>query len=85
MVLGGFARVVGLFPEFVKKRKETFCRSTMATPSTATPGLLESRGQAIVPILNGLGLPAMTDHWGFAQEDACAEVARLREHGCALS
>ncbi|RUM96834.1 bifunctional metallophosphatase/5'-nucleotidase [Pseudaminobacter arsenicus] len=62
--MGGFARIAAIFAE-ARSHGEVLAFDSGDT-FHGTPALVSSRGDAIVPILNALGLSAMTGHWDFA-------------------
>lgn len=62
--MGGFARIATIFAD-ARSQGEVLAFDNGDT-FHGTPALVESRGGSIVPILNALGLAAMTGHWDFA-------------------
>ncbi|TJZ89908.1 bifunctional metallophosphatase/5'-nucleotidase [Paracoccus gahaiensis] len=65
-IMGGFARIAGV----LNAARTTAPGSVLAFDNGdtfhGTPTLTLSEGEAAVPILNALGLSAMTGHWDFA-------------------
>ncbi len=63
---GGYARIAALVKEIRKQAKGQvlFCDGGDTLHGTYTA--VRSQGQALVPILNALGLDAMAAHWDFA-------------------
>lgn len=78
VTMGGFARIATVFAD-ARSQGEALAFDNGDT-FHGTPPLVESRGGSIVPILNALGLSAMTGHWDFAYGPP-----RLKELAEALS
>lgn len=73
---GGFARIASIFAEARQENPGGVLAFDNGDTFHGTPELVESRGAAAVPILNALGLSAMTGHWDFAYGPArAAELA----------
>lgn len=69
---GGFARIASIFASARQDNPGGVLAFDNGDTFHGTPELVESRGAAAVPVLNALGLSAMTGHWDFAYGPARA-------------
>ena len=65
-VLGGFARIAGLFRAVREEVGDAVLALDNGDTFHGTHAAVVSKGEALVPVLNALGLDAMTAHWEFA-------------------
>lgn len=65
-VLGGYARIAGLFNEIRNERPGGVIALDNGDTLHGTYPAIASKGEALVPLLNALGLDGMTAHWEFA-------------------
>lgn len=63
--VGGYARIAGLVEEIRRENPNTLFFDGGDTLHGTKP-LVDSRGKAVVPILNALKLDALVGHWDFA-------------------
>jgi sulfur-oxidizing protein SoxB len=63
---GGYARIAALIKQFraANKGRVLFC--DCGDTLHGTYPVLKTQGQALIPVINSLGLDAMTAHWEFA-------------------
>ncbi len=69
-IAGGYARIAGLVNRI---REETGNRALLLDCGDTLHGTapaVKTRGEALVPVLNALGIGAMTAHWDFAYRPA---------------
>lgn len=64
--LGGYARLSGLFCAVREERPGAMLALDNGDTFHGTFPVAQSKGAAFVPLLNRLGLDAMTGHWDFA-------------------
>ncbi|MCZ0963648.1 metallophosphoesterase, partial [Paracoccus benzoatiresistens] len=74
-VMGGFARIAGILNAARQETPGGVLVFDNGDTFHGTPAVTLSKGEAAVPILNALGLSAMTGHWDFAYGPA--QAARL--------
>ncbi len=65
-VLGGYARIAGLFRDIRAERGGAAIALDNGDTFHGTYPAVQSRGTALVPLLNALALDGMTAHWEFA-------------------
>lgn len=65
-VLGGYARLAALLKALRLERDGAVIALDSGDTFHGTFPVVRSRGEALLPILNALGLDAMTAHWDFA-------------------
>lgn len=65
-VLGGYARISGLFKAVRAERPGAVLALDNGDTFHGTYPAVASKGEALVPLANALGLDAMTAHWEFA-------------------
>ncbi|MCC7209325.1 MAG: metallophosphoesterase, partial [Anaerolineae bacterium] len=63
---GGYARIAGLFNRIRAERPGRVLAFDGGDTFHGTYAAVQTRGEALVPILNALGLNGMTGHWDFA-------------------
>ncbi|MBW4053421.1 MAG: bifunctional metallophosphatase/5'-nucleotidase [Proteobacteria bacterium] len=63
---GGIARIATLFRQVRAQRPGAVIALDNGDTFHGTFAAVDSRGMALVPVMNGLGLDAMTAHWEFA-------------------
>jgi len=73
--MGGFARIATVLAAARAENPGGVLAFDGGDTLHGTPALVQSRGEAAVPVLNALGLSAMTGHWDFAYGPA--QAARL--------
>jgi sulfur-oxidizing protein SoxB len=74
-VMGGFARIAGILNAARQETPGGVLVFDNGDTFHGTPAVTLSKGEAAAPILNALGLSAMTGHWDFAYGPA--QAARL--------
>lgn len=62
---GGFSRIVSIINDIRKRNSNTLLFDGGDTFHGTLP-LIQSKGEAIIPILNKMGFSAMVGHWDFA-------------------
>ncbi|MBC7411642.1 MAG: bifunctional metallophosphatase/5'-nucleotidase, partial [Bacteroidia bacterium] len=62
---GGYSRIASVVKDIRKKNSNTLVFDGGDTFHGTLP-LIQSQGEAIIPILNKLGFSAMVGHWDFA-------------------
>lgn len=75
--MGGFARIAAILADARAQAPGTVLAFDNGDTFHGTPAVVKSRGEAAVPVLNALGLSAMTGHWDFAYGPA--QAARLSD------
>ncbi|MFT0861874.1 bifunctional metallophosphatase/5'-nucleotidase [Ancylobacter sp. G4_0304] len=65
-MLGGYARIAGYFKKVRAERPDAVVALDNGDTFHGTYAAVSSRGEALVPLTNALGLDAMTAHWEFA-------------------
>ena len=65
-VAGGYARIAALFEEIRDARREQVLAFDCGDTIHGTYPAVQSKGEALVPVLNALRFDAMTAHWEFA-------------------
>ena len=79
--LGGLARIATLFREAREETGGALIALDNGDTFHGTHAAVSSRGKALVPLINALGLDAMTVHWEFAYGPAGAcEIAGALRH-----
>ncbi len=63
---GGYARIAALLEEIRGARQEGVLAFDCGDTIHGTYPAVQSKGEALVPVLNALGFDAMTAHWEFA-------------------
>ncbi|MFA7198402.1 MAG: metallophosphoesterase, partial [Methanoculleus sp.] len=63
---GGYARIAALFEEIRDARRDQVLAFDCGDTIHGTYPAVQSRGEALVPVLNALRFDAMTAHWEFA-------------------
>ncbi len=63
---GGYARIASIVKQIRAANQERVLFCDCGDTLHGTHPALETQGQALIPILNSLGLDAMTAHWEFA-------------------
>ena len=63
---GGYARIAALVKQIRAERQDNVLFCDCGDTLHGTYPALKTQGQALIPILNSLGLDAMTAHWEFA-------------------
>ena len=63
---GGYARIATIVKQIRDKSKGNILFCDCGDTMHGTYPALDTQGQALIPILNSLGLDAMTAHWEFA-------------------
>lgn len=76
-IMGGFSRIAGVLNAARAAAPGTVLAFDNGDTFHGTPALTLSKGEAAVPVLNALGLSAMTGHWDFAYGPA--QMAHLSE------
>lgn len=64
--VGGYARIAALVKQIRAERQDQVLFCDCGDTLHGTYPALKTQGQALIPILNSLGLDAMTAHWEFA-------------------
>ena len=64
--LGGLARIKTLFDQVRVERPGSFLAFDNGDTFHGTHTAVSTKGEALIPAMNGLGLAAMTAHWEFA-------------------
>ncbi|WP_299360344.1 5'-nucleotidase C-terminal domain-containing protein [uncultured Paracoccus sp.] len=64
--MGGYARIASIFKAAREENPGGVLAMDCGDSFHGTPALVESKGRVLVPVLNALGLSAMTGHWDFA-------------------
>ncbi|MBU9698852.1 bifunctional metallophosphatase/5'-nucleotidase [Rhodobacteraceae bacterium HSP-20] len=75
--MGGFARIATILAAARAEAPDAVLVFDNGDTFHGTPAVTQSRGEAAVPVLNALGLSAMTGHWDFAYGPV--QAARLAE------
>ena len=70
--MGGFARIASVIAAARAENPGGVLAFDNGDTFHGTPALVSSRGECAVPVLNALGLSAMTGHWDFAYGPAQA-------------
>lgn len=65
-ILGGYARIAGLLRSIREERPGAVITLDNGDTLHGTYPVVHSKGEALVPILNAVGLDGMTAHWDFA-------------------
>lgn len=63
---GGYARIATLVKRIRAANQESTLFCDCGDTFHGTYPALDTRGEALIPVLNSLGLDAMTAHWEFA-------------------
>lgn len=63
---GGYARIAAIVKQIRSERQDRILFCDCGDTLHGTYPALKTQGQALIPILNSLGLDAMTAHWEFA-------------------
>jgi 2',3'-cyclic-nucleotide 2'-phosphodiesterase (5'-nucleotidase family) len=78
---GGYARIATVFNRAREKSPESALVLDNGDTIHGTYAAVKSRGEAMIPVLNRLGLDAMTAHWEFAYgPDRFREVASALDY-----
>jgi len=64
--MGGYARIASILQAARDENPGGVLALDCGDSFHGTPALVRSKGRAILPVLNALGLSAMTGHWDFA-------------------
>ncbi|MCQ0971945.1 hypothetical protein MLD63_16095 [Paracoccus sp. TK19116] len=72
--MGGFARIAGVLAAARAEKPGGVLAFDNGDTFHGTPALVRSRGECALPVLNALGLSAMTGHWDFAYGPAGGTV-----------
>lgn len=75
LTMGGYARIAAVLNKARAAAPGTVLAFDNGDTFHGTPAVTQTRGEAAVPVLNALGLSAMTGHWDFAYGPA--QAARL--------
>jgi sulfur-oxidizing protein SoxB len=63
---GGYARIAAIVKQIRAERQGRILFCDCGDTIHGTYPVLKTQGQALIPVLNSLGLDAMTAHWEFA-------------------
>ena len=63
---GGYARIAAIVKQIRSERQDRILFCDCGDTLHGSYPALKTQGQALIPILNSLGLDAMTSHWEFA-------------------
>ena len=77
-VLGGYARIAGLFKKIRQEQEGAVIALDNGDTLHGTFPAVHSKGEDLVPLLNALALDAMTPHWEFAYGPAHLMQLRAR-------
>ena len=79
--LGGLARIAGIFARVRRERHGKVIALDNGDTFHGTHVAVKRKGKALVPIMNALGLEAMTVHWEFAfGPDGVREIAAALDY-----
>lgn len=80
--MGGIARIATAVAHIREKTAGEVMLLDNGDTFHGTYPAVESKGQVLVPILNALGIDAMTAHWDFAWGPGHLKSLMAQLHGC---